>query len=970
MTLQHGFKLIREQEIAEYKTQARLYRHEKTGAELLSLINEDENKVFGITFRTTPKDSTGVAHILEHCVLNGSRKYPVKEPFVELMKGSLNTFLNAFTYPDKTCYPVASTNLQDFYNLVDVYLDAVFFPRLTPYNLMQEGWHYELENPDDPLQYKGVVFNEMKGAYSSPETVLDDKSQQTLLPDTIYGVDSGGTPEFIPDLTYEQFKQFHETYYHPSNSRIYFYGDDPEEERLRLLSAYLNEFDYLDVDSAIALQPRFDQPRREEDVYDAGEDEAQKSMITLNWLLPEVGDEELTLGLNILEHILSGTPGSPLRKALIESGLGEDLVGRGMETGTRQMFYSTGLRGIEAENADKVEALVMNTLEGLAATGIDSETVGASLNTVEFMLRENNTGQFPRGLALMLRSLNTWLYDADPLAPLQFEQPLQSIKDRVGRGERYFESLIQTHLLENMHRVTVLLKPDAELGKRREQDERRRLDEARTRMNAEELQAVAADTLELKRRQETPDTPEALATIPMLGLEDLEPKVKTIPTEEMQVGGVKTLFHDLFTNGIVYLDLGFDMHGLPQEWLPYMRLFGRALVETGTEQLNFVQLLQRIGRSTGGIHAVHFTSSMQQNKNSLAWLFLRSKATVEQTAELLSIISDVLTSARIDDRDRIRQMALEERSGLEGRMAQVGHVFVNQRLRAKYSEAGWAAEQLGGVSYLFFLRDLIERIDQDWDSVAHVFRSIRTELVRQGNTICNVTVDADSWKHIESSLAGFLASLPSGKTEFKPWQPVDTPTAEGLTIPAQVNFVGKGANLYELGYEEDGSVMVITQHVRATWLWDKVRVQGGAYSAMYNFDRLSGVLTYLSFRDPNLLETLEIFDQTGAFLKGLQFNQQELTKSIIGAIGDLDVYQLPDAKGYTALVRYLVGIDDVQRQEIRDQVLSTSVEDFRAFGAVLERIAGKDTVVVLGSPGAIEGVNVQHPGWLQVTKIL
>jgi presequence protease len=479
MTLQHGFKLIREQEIAEYKTQARLYRHEKTGAELLSLINEDENKVFGITFRTTPKDSTGVAHIMEHCVLNGSRKYPVKEPFVELVKGSLNTFLNAFTYPDKTCYPVASTNLQDFYNLVDVYLDAVFFPRLTPYNLMQEGWHYELENPDDPLQYKGVVFNEMKGVYSSPESVLDDKSQQTLLPDTIYGVDSGGNPEFIPDLTYEQFKQFHDTYYHPSNARIFFYGDDPEEERLRLLSAYLNEFEYLDVDSTIALQPRFDQPRREEDVYDAGEEEAQKSMITLNWLLPEVGDEELTLGLSILEHILTGNPGSPLRKALIESGLGEDLVGRGLETGTRQMFYSTGMRGIEADHADKVEALVMNTLEGLAGTGIDSETVGASLNTVEFMLRENNTGQFPRGLALMLRSLNSWLYDADPLAPLQFEQPLQSIKDRVARGERYFESLIQTYLLENSHRVTVLLKPDAELGKRREQDERRRLEEAR-----------------------------------------------------------------------------------------------------------------------------------------------------------------------------------------------------------------------------------------------------------------------------------------------------------------------------------------------------------------------------------------------------------------------------------------------------------------------------------------------------------
>jgi presequence protease len=970
MTIQHGFELLREEHVAEYNTQAKLYRHEKTGAELLSLCNDDENKVFGINFRTIPKDSTGIAHIMEHCVLNSSRKYPVKEPFVELLKGSLKTFLNAFTFPDKTCYPVASTNLQDFYNLVDVYLDAVFYPRLTPYNLMQEGWHYELEGPDQPLTYKGVVFNEMKGAYSSPESVLDDKSQQAIFPDTIYAVDSGGNPEHIPDLTYEQFMRFHETFYHPSNARIFFYGDDPEVERLRLMAEYLDAYDPITVNSQIDLQPHFDQPRRETAFYDSGEDESQKSLLTVSWLLDEVGDEQLSLALNILEHVLIGTPASPLRKALIESGLGEDLVGRGMEIGTRQMYFSIGLRGIEAENADRVEELILNTLNELGSSGIDPDTLAASLNTVEFSLRENNTGQFPRGLALMLRSLNTWLYDGDPLAPLMFEAPLQAIKDRLAQGDGYLEGMIRTFLLENPHRATVLLKPDPELGKQREQSEQERLEKARALMSEAELQAVMDTAAELKRRQETPDSPEALATIPSLKLEDLDPQIKTVPTEVFQLGGVKTLFHDLFTNGIVYLELGFDLHTLPQEWIPYMRLFGRALVETGTDRLNFVQLLQRIGSTTGGITSLPFTSGVQDDPKAAAWLFLRAKATVERTPELLSILQEILSSANVDDRERIRQMALEERSGLEGRLTQAGHAIINSRLRAKYSEAGWASEQIGGVSYLFFLRELVEQIDRDWESVAQVLRSIRDRLILQGNALCNVTVDGGSWREIRDELSGFLSALPEGVSDYQPWERDEPVIAEGLSIPAQVNFVGKGVNLYDLGYQDDGSVMVITQHLRGTWLWEKVRVQGGAYSAMSNFDRLSGVLTFLSYRDPNVLPTLAVYDRAGGFLKGLDLNGQELTKAIIGVVGDLDAYQLPDAKGYTAMVRHLVGVDDERRQMIRDQVLSTRLEDFHSLGEVLERIAGNDTVVILGASSALEAVNDQHPGWLKITKVL
>lgn len=445
MEIIHGFQLFRDQDIPELNTRAKLFRHVKTGAELLSLENDDENKVFGITFRTPPTDATGVAHILEHSVLCGSRKYPVKEPFVELLKGSLQTFLNAFTYPDKTCYPVASQNLQDFYNLIDIYLDAVFYPRLTPHIFQQEGWHYELENPDDPLIFKGVVFNEMKGAFSSPDRMLAEYSRHSLFPDTTYGLQSGGHPQHIPDLTYAQFKTFHQSYYHPSNARIFFYGDSPAEDRLRLVNDYLEDFEPLEIDSAVRLQPCFDQPKHIEHFYAVSQDAGagKKDMVTVNWLLAETSDPETNLALHVLEHILIGMPASPLRKALIDSGLGEDLAGVGLEDELRQMYFSTGLKGINVQSANQVEALILQTLTRLAEEGIDPHTIEAALNTIEFRLRENNTGDFPRGLLLMLRSLTAWLYNGDPLALLAFEAPLASIKARLADDGTYFEDMIR-----------------------------------------------------------------------------------------------------------------------------------------------------------------------------------------------------------------------------------------------------------------------------------------------------------------------------------------------------------------------------------------------------------------------------------------------------------------------------------------------------------------------------------------------
>lgn len=969
MTELHGFELIETRMIRELNTTARLFRHSVTGAELLSLENDDENKVFGITFRTPPSDSTGIAHILEHSVLCGSRKYPLKEPFVELLKGSLQTFLNAMTYPDKTCYPVASTNLQDFYNLIDVYIDAVLHPRITPEILQQEGWHYELANAGEPINYKGVVFNEMKGANSSPERVLYRLSQESLYPNHVYGVDSGGDPSVIPDLTYEQFKSFHENFYHPSNARIFFYGDDPPAERLRIMSEALNEFSRREVNSSIPLAPRVSQPRRVERTYAAGAQDQAKGYVAVNWMFDETTDPEKMLALGMLEHILIGTTASPLRKALIDSGLGENIAGYGLQE-LRQMWFSTGLKGVDPAKADQVEALIFDTLAKLVRDRIDPGTVEASLNTVEFYLRENNTGSYPRGLSLMLRSLNTWLYDGDPFVPLEYEAPLAALKQRLASGERYFEGLIEQLLLNNTHRTTLVLRPDQEQGTREKAAERARLDAVQATMGPDDLQAVIANTARLKELQEAADPPEALATLPSLQRSDLPLRNKIVPLEELERDGAKVLYHNIFTNGIVYVDVGMNLHTLQQQFLPYVSLFGRALLETGTAKENEVQLQQRIGRETGGISPQQFTSAVRNASIGKSRLFLRGKATLAQAGELLQIMRDVLRTARLDNQERFRQIVLEEKASREASLVPSGHNVVNNRLRAQFNEADWASEQISGISYLMFLRRLAEAVDEDWPTVLNVLEQMRTILVNRNALLCNVTLDAAGWKQFDPQLSEFLNNLPAGAVTPAEWTTRKNPDYEGLSIPAQVNYVGKAADLYRLGYTLHGSALVVTRYLRTSWLWEQIRVRGGAYGGFCVFDPRSGVFSYLSYRDPNLLGTLDVYDRTGNFLRELELSETELTRSIIGAVSDLDTYQLPDARGYSSMLRYLVGDDEEYRQQLREEVLATTASDFRNFADVLDQINTEGLVAVLGGEKALEEANTKRPGMFEISKVL
>lgn len=972
MSLIHGFELVREEYIPELNTMAFLYEHIKTGAELLSLKNNDENKVFGITFRTPPADSTGLPHILEHSVLCGSRKYPVKEPFVELLKGSLHTFLNAITYPDKTCYPVASQNLKDFYNLTDVYLDAVFHPRLTPFIFQQEGWHYEMDKEDNPLKIKGVVFNEMKGAYSSPDTLINEYSMRSLFPDNAYGLDSGGDPRHIPNLTFEQFMEFHARYYHPSNARIFFYGDDDTEQSLAIVDGYLKEYDRIEIESGISLQSAFKGPKQMIRSFAAGEDSGRppKGMITLNWLLPETSQKELNLAMHILVYILLGMPGSSLRKALIESQLGEDLVGEGLESELRQMYFSIGLKGIDMDNADSIHDLIINTLKELHEKGIDFETIKAALNTVEFRLRENNTGAYPRGLSLMLRAMTTWLHGEDPFSLIAFESPLNIIKSRLADNKRFFEDMINKYIINNPHMTCLILKPDISLLAKEKDAEEKRLEKARNAMSTRDIRAVIDNTKALKEAQERPDTPEALATIPMLKLDDIEKKNRVTPLETIDERGTSILYHDLSTNRIAYLDIGFNLRNLPQKYLPYIHLFGRSLFEIGTHRYDYVAVSQRISSKTGGIYSTTHISDVKDSRESSSWLFIRGKAMLDRTNDMLDIIRDVLLSVRLDNRERFRQMALESKARKEQELATSGHRIVNMRLRSHFSKADRVSEEISGLRYLFFLRDLITKIDLDWPSVLNDLTEIHRILINRKSMIVNATLDSKGWLSLLPQIKEFIDSLPLSDIRPQEWPMEELPGFEGLTIPSQVNYVGKGVNLFRAGYRFHGSAHVICRFLRNSWLWDRVRVQGGAYGSFCLFNNLSGTLSMVSYRDPNIMKTIDIFDQSAKYLRDIDLSDDELTKGIIGAIGDMDAYKLPDAKGYSSMARQLAGVTDEDRQKIRDEVLGTTKDDFKRFADVLDSMKTEGIIKVLGSAKALKEINERQPGWLTITNVL
>jgi presequence protease len=971
MTEIHGFRLLAERDIEEINSHARLFEHIKTGARLLSLENDDENKAFMVGFKTPPPDDTGVPHIMEHSVLNGSRKYPVKDPFKQMLKTSLKTFLNAMTGSDRTMYPVASTNLKDFYNLVDVYLDAVFFPLISEQTLMQEGWHYETNGNDGELIFKGVVFNEMKAAYSSPDRAFGELVDKTLMPDTPYANSSGGDPAAIPDLTYEQFKRFHETYYHPSNSFIFFAGDDDPDERLRITNEYLSLFDKKDVNGDMPLQPMFSEPVYVEGGYDAGDEspDSKKSMIAVNWLLPEIDDLQTVLDLSVLSYSLVSTEASPLRKVLLDSGLGEGLLGGGLGGGSRQMTFSLGLKNIFYDKAKQVENIVLETLSNIAEEGLDRDTIAAALNTFEFSLRERNTGSFPRGLSTIMGVFRSWIYGSDPMEAMAFGKRMAVVKERFANNDDYFEELIGTYLLNNPHRATVVLRPDPSEGHRRDAAELERLAQARAAMDEAAYQKTIEIQEQLRQMQTTPDTSENLAKIPALTLDDIEREIKVEPQEITTQDGATVYFHEQPTAGIAYLDLVFNLRTLPAAYLPYVELFGEALTKMGTASQDYVKLTQRIGIHTGGIGASTFTANHRQTDDYMAYLFVRGKSMADKTSDMLDILKDILLTVKLDDKERFKQLVLQRKTRFERSLPYGGHSVAASHVRAQLDIVSWVDEQMNGATSLFFLRELESAIENDWQSVLQALETVRETLINRSGMLVNGIMEAGMWQNFKTQLDSFLTTLPEADKTNSDWKISTGAPYEGFTMPAQVNFNAKAAKLYDAGYTNHGSVSVISKHIGREYLWEKIRVMGGAYGGTMAFSTGSGLVTFMSWRDPNIVGTLQNFDAAADYLQGLDMSDADMEKAIIGAIGDLDSHDLPDAKGFKSLIRHMIGFTDGMRQQYRNEVLDTTLADFHAFGDVLKKAAANGRVAVVGSADAIQAAGAEMGVEFKMSKL-
>ena len=946
-----GFKLIHKEEISELNSLALRFEHEATGADLVVLENDDDNKVFCITFRTPPENDRGVAHILEHSVLCGSRKYPVKEPFVELLKSSLQNFLNAMTFPDKTMYPVASRNQKDLFNLMNVYMDAVLFPKITKETFMQEGWHYELEGRDAEMVYKGVVFNEMKGVFSNPESVLDRDLSHSLFPDTTYGCESGGDPAAIPDLTYEEFKEFHEKYYHPSNSRIFLYGDGNTGEYLKFMQEkFLKDFKRAEVNSSVGVQKPFDKVRRKVRAYPIGKDESleKKTVVVVGFKLDKSTDHEHCLSWNILNHILMGTPASPLRKALIDSGLGNEVVGGGFDDNRVETVFAVGLNGTEKDHEEKIIDLIFSTLRDLADKGIEEDMVKASVNTVDFKLREANFGGFPKGIVYNIQSLASWLYDADPLMPLKYDELMKKIKVESGKG--YFEKLIKTYLLENNHQSIIVLVPKQGLAEEQAARVREKLAQFKSTLDKKSLDDLVEKTKALQEMQIRPDDPEALASLPTLELSEVNRETPVFPLDVKKASAPKILFNDLFTNKIAYAQVCFNAHAIPIELVQYLPLFGKLILEMGTRKSDYVRIAQQIGIRTGGIGGSHYSATpLNDRETVISWIMFRGVALVEKVGELYDRYAELLGEYSFDNHKRLTEIIKSSKADMEASIVPGGNHYVVSRLQSYYSRLGKYDELTGGITYYKFLEQLQKRALKDPAEVADKFTQVADILFSKDNLLVNLTSEAEDYAVLEEKSLKLAEIFPASSRGPAALDFDAVQVNEAFPTASTVQYVGKGANLYDLGFTYSGRFNVLKSILRMGYLWDRVRVQGGAYGSSLSLDAFTGDFSMVSYRDPNLTETLAVYDEISDFLNNLNLSGKEFEKILIGCVGQLDPPLTPDRKGSISMAETLTSVTYEFKQKIREEMLSTKLEDVKEFAGLFQKIKETGAICVLGN---------------------
>ncbi len=959
MNLNHlnAYEMIEERTITDLNSKGYLMRHKKTGANVLLLSNDDRNKVFSIGFRTPPYDSTGLPHILEHSVLCGSRRFPAKDPFVELVKGSLNTFLNAMTYPDKTVYPVASCNDKDFQNLMHVYLDAVFYPNIYQREeiFRQEGWHYEIEDADAPIEINGVVYNEMKGAFSSPDDMLDREVFNTLFPDTAYSYESGGDPEDIPKLTYEKFLEFHKTYYHPSNSYIYLYGDMDMEEKLNWIDQeYLSHFERIRIDSSIALQKGFSEVVKKTKEYSITNEEPleDNTYLSYNLVIDTSLNRELYLAFQIIEYALLAAPGAPLKQALLDRKIGKDIMST-YENGVYQPYFS-----IIAKNANESElevflATIQEVLTNIVKNGMDQKALLAGINYYEFRYREADYGSYPKGLMYGLQAFDSWLYDeTKPFIHIEALDTFAIMKERAGSG--YFEELIQKYLIDNTHASIVIVKPKRSLTAQLDQKEAKRLADYKAGLSKEQIDKMVENTKALIRYQEEPSTKEELESIPLLQREDIDPKAQPFIIHEHYVADTLVLQHELFTNGIGYLNLLFDTQSVPCELLPYLGILKNVLGFISTENYSYGDLFNEINQNSGGIvtGVTSYADAKVDGRYQLKYE-VKAKVLYDKLDFAFRMISEILFTSNFSDEKRLYEILAMLKSRLQMSMTSSGHSTAVLRAMSYCSETAKLSDMMGGLEFYRLVDRLESHFEEEKADLISKLQRLMHMIFRPENLMADYTADTEGLAGLDHEIEPFKKKLYTDQVGVEPYQIQTEKKNEGFKTASKVQYVAIAGNYKKAGLSYTGALKVMKVIMGYDYLWNNVRVKGGAYGCMNSFSKV-GDCYFVSYRDPNLEKTLEVYHGAVQFLKDFTADERTMTKYIIGAISDMDLPLSPSAQGARALTSYLAHETYADIQKERDDVLQADEAGIRKLAAYVEALVSQDMLCVLGGEEKID----------------
>ncbi len=964
-----GFFVKRIEQIPEIRVTAYELEHVVTGAKVLHLHCDDRENLYAVAFRTPPTDSTGLPHILEHAVLAGSEKYPVKDAFNELLRGSLQTFINAFTYPDKTIYPVASQVKVDFFNLARVYTDLVFRPRLLRETFLQEGHHLEWAADADEqenLTISGIVYNEMKGAYSSPDNLMYKAIQENLFPDTIYRFDSGGNPADIPNLTYEQFKKFHQAYYSPSNARIFIYGDIPTGEHLQFLQEMLKDFSSIPLDSSIPTQERWSSPRAVQDVFPIGreDDPHGKAIVNMAWLLTENTDEETVILLQVISGVLVGSAAGALRKALIDSGLGQDLSPvTGFERDYKQVVFAVGLRGTEVQKGEAIESLILDTLARVVREGVDKELIEGTLHQIEFRGREIIRQNYPYGIVLMNRVFHTWMYDGDPLHSLNFPGLIDMIRRKWQKNPSLFEELIQKWLIDNPHRILSVMEPSPTCMETWEGDFRKKMAGIKDSLTKNEQERIHQEVRELKAFQTEPDPTAAVATLPRLKITDIGRKTENVPGKRISVGNTKAMTHDLFTNGISYLDLAFDISAIPDDLQPYLPLLGKFITQMGAAGMGYEDMSKRIALKTGGIRcSLNAGLTMNQGRSWQEMIF-RLKSLDRNIPDAINILSDLLWAGDLTDQRRMQDLLMEKKNRFHASIVPSGHLFARRLAASSLSVSAWRDEQWHGKTQLRSLKQMADELDGNREIFLEKLGRLKTEVFRKDRLTINLTAEERGLKTLFDNLAPLVERFPSGSLAENIKPPRLEPVDRGVVIPAQVSYVARAMPAPSYGHSDTAALMIASKYLSNGYLYKNIRVQGGAYGGMSSYDPIVGVFSFLSYRDPHILRTLKVYDEATKALNRQNISQEDLDKAIIGTIAIMDRPMDPSNKGYTALIRHLSGLTDAYRQTLRDEILTMTIKKLgEASVYFLDKSRESSSIAVFSSEEHLQSVNTALEG--------